>query len=163
MMPAPWPEPARPYCTDPPACRSSCCRDHDIPRRHHAFPAVPIDYLLKPLRAELESIVMRGVEHDACETKHDLPSESRVHRYLPGRGACVRQCRTSNAAMTSTLEAMGDALDLRARDRGHSKRVTAYTIALAQAMGVEADEPARHRARRLSARHRQNRTPDSIL
>ena len=40
-----------------------------------------------------------------------------------------------------TLEAMGDALDLRDQEtEGHSKRVTAYTIALARAMGVEADE-----------------------
>jgi putative nucleotidyltransferase with HDIG domain len=40
-----------------------------------------------------------------------------------------------------TLEAMGDALDLRDEEtEGHSKRVTAYTIALAQAMGLESDE-----------------------
>jgi putative nucleotidyltransferase with HDIG domain len=38
-----------------------------------------------------------------------------------------------------TLEALGDALDLKdAETEGHSKRVTAYTIALARAMGVEA-------------------------
>jgi putative nucleotidyltransferase with HDIG domain len=36
---------------------------------------------------------------------------------------------------------MGDALDLRDEEtEGHSRRVTAYTIALAQAMGLEADE-----------------------
>ena len=36
-----------------------------------------------------------------------------------------------------TLEAMGDALDLRdAETEGHSRRVTAYTIALARAMGI---------------------------
>ena len=35
-----------------------------------------------------------------------------------------------------TLEAMGDALDLRDEEtEGHSRRVTAYTIALARAMG----------------------------
>jgi putative nucleotidyltransferase with HDIG domain len=40
-----------------------------------------------------------------------------------------------------TLEAMGDALDLRDEEtEGHSKRVTAYTIALAQAMGLESEE-----------------------
>jgi putative nucleotidyltransferase with HDIG domain len=40
-----------------------------------------------------------------------------------------------------TLEAMGDALDLRDEEtEGHSRRVTAYTIALAQAMGLESDE-----------------------
>jgi len=40
-----------------------------------------------------------------------------------------------------TLEAMGDALDLRDEEtEGHSKRVTAYTIALAQAIGLESDD-----------------------
>jgi len=40
-----------------------------------------------------------------------------------------------------TLEAMGDALDLRdAETQGHSKRVTAYTVALAQAMQVPSAE-----------------------
>jgi len=38
-----------------------------------------------------------------------------------------------------TLEALGDALDLRdSETEGHSKRVTAYTIMLARAMGVDA-------------------------
>jgi putative nucleotidyltransferase with HDIG domain len=36
-----------------------------------------------------------------------------------------------------TLEALGDALDLKdSETEGHSKRVTAYTIALARAMGI---------------------------
>jgi putative nucleotidyltransferase with HDIG domain len=40
-----------------------------------------------------------------------------------------------------TLEAMGDALDLRDEEtEGHSRRVTAYTIALAQAMGLDSEE-----------------------
>ncbi len=40
-----------------------------------------------------------------------------------------------------TLEALGDALDLKdSETEGHSKRVTAYTIALARAMGIPPDE-----------------------
>ncbi len=51
-----------------------------------------------------------------------------------------------------TLEALGDALDLRdAETEGHSKRVTAYTIALARAMGLSSGGVARHRPRRLPA------------
>ena len=39
-----------------------------------------------------------------------------------------------------TLEALGDALDLKdSETEGHSKRVTAYTIALARAMGLSSD------------------------
>ncbi|HMF63069.1 MAG TPA: HD-GYP domain-containing protein [Edaphobacter sp.] len=41
----------------------------------------------------------------------------------------------------TTLEAMGDALDLRDEEtEGHSRRVTAYTIAIARAMGLNAEE-----------------------
>jgi putative nucleotidyltransferase with HDIG domain len=40
-----------------------------------------------------------------------------------------------------TLEALGDALDLKdSETEGHSKRVTAYTIALARAMGISPTE-----------------------
>ena len=40
-----------------------------------------------------------------------------------------------------TLEAMGDALDLRDEEtEGHSKRVTAYTIELARKLGLDSDE-----------------------
>jgi putative nucleotidyltransferase with HDIG domain len=40
-----------------------------------------------------------------------------------------------------TLEAMGDALDLRdAETEGHSRRVTAYTIALARELGLDAEK-----------------------
>ena len=39
-----------------------------------------------------------------------------------------------------TLEALGDALDLKdAETEGHSKRVTAFTIAIARAMGLSSD------------------------
>jgi putative nucleotidyltransferase with HDIG domain len=40
-----------------------------------------------------------------------------------------------------TLEALGDALDLKdAETEGHSKRVTAYTIAIARAMGISGEK-----------------------
>jgi putative nucleotidyltransferase with HDIG domain len=40
-----------------------------------------------------------------------------------------------------TLEALGDALDLKdAETEGHSKRVTAYTIAIARAMGMPKEQ-----------------------
>ena len=59
-----------------------------------------------------------------------------------------------------TLEAMGDALDLRdAQTEGHSRRVTAYTIALAREMGLDAEELRTHRTRGPPARHRKDRHP----
>src|SRR5207249_12266560 len=40
-----------------------------------------------------------------------------------------------------SLEALGDALDLKDREtEGHSRRVTAFTIAIARAMGLTADQ-----------------------
>src|SRR5438445_8804147 len=40
-----------------------------------------------------------------------------------------------------TLEALGDALDLKDREtEGHSRRVTAFTIAIARAMGLTAEQ-----------------------
>ena len=55
-----------------------------------------------------------------------------------------------------TLEALGDALDLKdAETEGHSKRVTAYTIALARAMGVAGGNSG-GRAGGVSARHRED-------
>jgi putative nucleotidyltransferase with HDIG domain len=40
-----------------------------------------------------------------------------------------------------TLEALGDALDLKDREtEGHSKRVTAFTIAIAKTMGLPSDQ-----------------------
>ena len=40
-----------------------------------------------------------------------------------------------------TLEALGDALDLKdAETEGHSKRVTAFTIAVARQMGISTDQ-----------------------
>ena len=42
-----------------------------------------------------------------------------------------------------TLEALGDALDKKdAETEGHSKRVTAFTIAIARAMGLSKDQIA---------------------
>src|SRR4029077_11476913 len=40
-----------------------------------------------------------------------------------------------------TLEALGDALDLKDKEtEGHSRRVTAFTIAIARAMGLAGDQ-----------------------
>ena len=53
-----------------------------------------------------------------------------------------------------TLEALGDALDLKdAETEGHSKRVTAYTIQIARAMGLICRRYPHAGPRRLSARY----------
>ena len=54
-----------------------------------------------------------------------------------------------------TLEALGDALDLKDSETEGHKRVTAYTIALARAMGVTSEDQG-DRTRRVSARYRED-------
>lgn len=115
---------------------------HDIHVATNAFRRGAVDYLLKPFeRTQLLNVVTRAVEHGRLKRQN--------HIYLQNLEEVV-QARTSRLRATMqdlersydiTLEAMGDALDLRdAETEGHSRRVTAYTIALAREMGVSADE-----------------------
>jgi putative nucleotidyltransferase with HDIG domain len=97
------------------------------------------DYLLKPFeREQLLAVVRRALE------AHRLRVENR--RYQSNLESLVDQ-RTQELRKTIaelersydvTLEALGDALDLKdAETEGHSKRVTAYTIEIARAMGLD--------------------------
>ena len=115
---------------------------HDIHVATNAFRRGAIDYLLKPFeRAQLLSVVTRAVEHGRLKRQN--------HTYLQNLEEVVH-ARTSRLRTTMqdlersydiTLEAMGDALDLRdAETEGHSRRVTAYTIALAREIGVQSEE-----------------------
>jgi len=105
--------------------------------RHGAF-----DYLLKPFeRAQLERVVTRAVEHRRLHQqnllyRHNL--EGMVSARTDQLRATLQELQRS---YDITIEAMGDALDLRDQEtEGHSRRVTAYTVALARALGVDADQ-----------------------
>jgi putative nucleotidyltransferase with HDIG domain len=91
---------------------------HDIHVATNAFRRGAIDYLLKPFeRVQLMHVVTRAVEH--------------------GR------LRKQNVAYRLNLEEIVLARTGRLRDaetEGHSKRVTAYAIALAREMGLNAEE-----------------------
>jgi putative nucleotidyltransferase with HDIG domain len=107
-----------------------------------AFRRGAVDYLLKPFeRAEFESIVMRGVEHGRLR-KQNTTYRQNLESIVTSRTGRLRSTMQDlERSYDITLEAMGDALDLRDEEtEGHSRRVTAYTVALAQAMGLEADE-----------------------
>ncbi|MCU1250458.1 MAG: response regulator receiver modulated metal dependent phosphohydrolase, partial [Edaphobacter sp.] len=108
----------------------------------NAFRRGAIDYLLKPFdRAELESIVMRGVEHGRLRKQNTIYRQNLESIVSSRTGRLRSTMQDLERSYDITLEAMGDALDLRDEEtEGHSKRVTAYTIALAQAMSVEADD-----------------------
>jgi len=96
------------------------------------------DYVLKPFeRPELLKSVLRALDH-----RQTLVEESSYQRDLEQivRARTELLCQVVEDLEHSydiTLEALGDALDLKdSETEGHSKRVTAYTIALARAAGI---------------------------
>ena len=96
------------------------------------------DYLLKPFeREQLLATVRRALEN------RRLKLENRAYQTnLEAKvDARTRQLKEAWANLERsydiTLEALGDALDLKdAETEGHSKRVTAFTIAVARVMGI---------------------------
>ena len=107
------------------------------------------DYLTKPFDRELlPDRVRRALENRRLRLENrafQLHLESRVAAQTERLRQMNTDLQRSNAELRKsydiTLEALGDALDLKdAETEGHSKRVTAFTIAIARAMGLEDDE-----------------------
>jgi putative nucleotidyltransferase with HDIG domain len=115
---------------------------HDISVALAAIRNGAYDYLLKPFeREQLLNAVGRALEN------RRLKLENRI--YQTNLESLV-EARTNQlqAAMSDlersydmTLQALGDALDMKdAETQNHSRRVTAYTIAIARAMGVPREQ-----------------------
>jgi putative nucleotidyltransferase with HDIG domain len=107
-----------------------------------AFRRGAIDYLLKPFeRTELESVVLRAIEHGRLR-KQNSTYRHNLEAIVNTRTGRLRSTMLDlERSYDVTLEAMGDALDLRDQEtEGHSRRVTAYTNALAHAMGLNSEE-----------------------
>src|SRR6202451_2490329 len=111
---------------------------HDIAVALAAIRNGAYDYLLKPFeREQLLATVSRALENRRLQMEnrnYPLNLESLVD-------ARTNQLQTAVANLERsydiTLAALGDALDLKdAETEGHSKRVTAFTIAIARAMGL---------------------------
>jgi len=115
---------------------------HDIHVATNAFRRGAIDYLLKPFeRTQLFSVVTRAIDHGRL-LKQTAAYRQNLEQIVSARTGRLRETMLDlEKSYDITLEAMGDALDLRdAETEGHSKRVTAYTIALARQLGLDADE-----------------------
>ena len=107
-----------------------------------AFRRGAIDYLLKPFeRTDLESVVLRAIEHGRLR-KQNTTYRHNLEAIVNTRTGRLRSTMQDlERSYDITLEAMGDALDLRDQEtEGHSRRVTAYTNTLAQAMGLNSEE-----------------------
>src|SRR6266446_10733308 len=115
---------------------------HDIQVALQALRNGAYDYLLKPFeREQLLATVRRALENRRLKlenreylTNMELLVEARTEQLRKAMGNLER-------SYDITLEALGDALDLKdAETEGHSKRVTAFTIAIARAMGLPAEK-----------------------
>jgi len=114
----------------------------DIHVATNAFRRGAVDYLLKPFeRVQLQSVVSRALEHRRLHQQNALYRHNLEEMVTARTGQLRSALQELERSYDITIEAMGDALDLRDEEtEGHSRRVTAYTVALARAMGVDGDQ-----------------------
>ena len=115
---------------------------HDISVALAAIRNGAYDYLLKPFeREQLLNAVGRALENRRLKVEnrtYQTNLESLVEARTDQLQAAMIDLERS---YDITLETLGDALDLRDREtEGHSKRVTAFTMAIAKAMGVPREQ-----------------------
>lgn len=107
-----------------------------------AFRRGAVDYLLKPFDpAEFDSAILQAIEVGRLRRQNGIYRQNLESIACSRTGRLRSTMQDLERSYDITLEAMGDALDLRDEEtQGHSRRVTAYTIALARALGIETDE-----------------------
>ena len=115
---------------------------HDISVALNAIRNGAYDYLLKPFdREQLLATVRRALENRRLKLEN-RQYQTNLETLVTARTEQLRQAvSTLERSYDITLEALGNALDLKdAETEGHSKRVTAFTIAIARAMGLSSDQ-----------------------
>jgi putative nucleotidyltransferase with HDIG domain len=114
---------------------------HDISVALAALRNGAYDYLLKPFeREQLLATVRRALENRRLKMENRA-YQTNLESLVAARTEQLRKAMANlERSYDITLEALGDALDLKdAETEGHSKRVTAFTIAIARAMGLPAE------------------------
>jgi putative nucleotidyltransferase with HDIG domain len=117
---------------------------HDISIALAAIRNGAYDYLLKPFeREQLLATVRRALENRRLKLEIRA-YQTNLEALVTAKTHQLRQTiLTLERSYDITLEALGDALDLKdAEIEGHCKRVTAFTIAIARAMGLPKDHLA---------------------
>jgi putative nucleotidyltransferase with HDIG domain len=115
---------------------------HDISVALAAIRNGAYDYLLKPFeREQLLNTVSRALENRKLKVEN-RNYQTNLESLVKAR---TEQLQTAMANLERsydiTLEALGDALDLKdAETEGHSRRVTLFTIAIAQALGLPREQ-----------------------
>jgi len=115
---------------------------HDIQVALQALRNGAYDYLLKPFeREQLLATVRRALENRRLKRENDA-YRSNLETLVAARTQQWKAALSNlEKSYDITLEALGDALDLKdAETEGHSRRVTAYTIAIARKMGLAKEE-----------------------
>jgi putative nucleotidyltransferase with HDIG domain len=115
---------------------------HDISVAIDSMRRGAYDYLLKPFEREhLVATVQRALDHrQALQESHTY--QQNLEQVVHARTEMLHQAMEElEHSYDVTLEALGDALDLKdSETEGHSKRVTAYTILLARNIGIPPGE-----------------------
>ena len=117
---------------------------HDISVALAAIRNGAYDYLLKPFeREQLLATVRRALENRRLKLENRA-YQTDLEALVEARTEQLRKALVDlERSYDITLEALGDALDKKdAETEGHSKRVTAFTIAIARAMGLSKDQIA---------------------
>jgi putative nucleotidyltransferase with HDIG domain len=115
---------------------------HDISVALAAIRNGAYDYLLKPFeREQLQATVRRALENRRLKMENRA-YQTNLETLVAARTEQLRKAMGDlERSYDVTLEALGDALDLKdAETEGHSKRVTAFTIAIARALGLPKEE-----------------------
>ena len=114
---------------------------HDISVALEAIRGGAYDYLLKPFeREQLIATVRRALENRRLTLENISYRNNLEALVLARTGLLERAMKDLERSYSLTLEALGDALDLKdAETEGHSKRVTAFTMAIARAMELPQD------------------------
>lgn len=115
---------------------------HDISVALAAIRNGAYDYLLKPFeREQLLNTVSRALENRRLKVENRT-YQTNLESLVKARTDQLQHAMANlERSYDMTLEALGDALDLKdAETEGHSRRVTAFTIAIAKAMGLPPED-----------------------
>jgi cyclic di-GMP phosphodiesterase len=115
---------------------------HDVGAAVAAVRSGAYDYLLKPFeKDQLLATVRRAVEYRRLLQQNAMYRQDLEEMVNARTGMLHQAIADLERSYDITLEALGDALDLKdAETEGHSKRVTAFTIALARGAGIPAQQ-----------------------